>query len=169
MKKAVFLVLVSVMLLAITLPVSAAPKAKVDICHLNGKGNYNLINVSENAKDAHLDHGDALPGSDVPGMEGYIFDDYCSVVEAPNPYAKSGCFVAGDPIFHVITDGTSPQLLGALTATYSDNECKNHSGQPTSAKAFIWEGGQVDALAVCSSAGGTAVYAQLEPNLWACF
>ncbi len=37
---------------------SLARAAKVDVCHLNGDGEYITINISENAFQAHLDHGD---------------------------------------------------------------------------------------------------------------
>jgi len=59
----------------------AAPAEKVDVCHVDGQGNYNIINISENAYQQHLDHGDqdvnedgscgALPGPTVtPGYSG---------------------------------------------------------------------------------------------------
>ncbi len=36
---------------------------KVDICHYTGDGDWHIINVSENAVDAHFaNHGDAFPG-----------------------------------------------------------------------------------------------------------
>jgi hypothetical protein len=62
--------------------VFAAPPEKVDICHREGNGSYHKINVSKNAEDAHLAHGDAHPGDPVPGMEGYEFDEDCNVVQA---------------------------------------------------------------------------------------
>lgn len=51
----------------------------VEICHLTGNGSYNLIEVDENAVDAHLEHGDVYPngrgrcpdgddGGDTPGV-----------------------------------------------------------------------------------------------------
>lgn len=55
--------------------------SKVDICHRTGNGSYRLINVSGNAKKAHLRHGDALPGDPVPGQEDQIFGDDCEIVE----------------------------------------------------------------------------------------
>ena len=41
----------------------AAPKAKVDICHVTGNGNSHLISVSANAIPAHEAHGDGYLGS----------------------------------------------------------------------------------------------------------
>ncbi len=36
-----------------------AKPARVDICHLTGNGEYIVIEVSENAADAHMRHGDS--------------------------------------------------------------------------------------------------------------
>ena len=56
---------------------AGAPAPKVDVCHINGNGVYNLINVSDNAVPAHLAHGDGLPG-------GVVGDKYfgadCSLI-----------------------------------------------------------------------------------------
>ena len=41
---------------------SLARAAKVDVCHLNANGEYIVINISENAYQAHLDHGDIMYG-----------------------------------------------------------------------------------------------------------
>jgi hypothetical protein len=56
---------------------------KVDVCHRTGNGSYRPINVSRNALDAHLRHGDAQPGDAVPDQEGMVFGDDCSVEAAP--------------------------------------------------------------------------------------
>ena len=43
----------------------AAKKApKVDVCHATGNGGWNLININGNALNAHLNHGDVLPGTE---------------------------------------------------------------------------------------------------------
>lgn len=57
-----------------------APAPKVDVCHRTGDGEFHLINISGNALDAHLAHGDALaePGP-VPGMPTFEFDESCVV------------------------------------------------------------------------------------------
>lgn len=71
-----------VMLVPVT-SVIGAPAPKVDVCHLDDDGGYILINISENAFDSHVAHGDASPDDWVPGMEGYIFADDCSLVSVP--------------------------------------------------------------------------------------
>jgi len=62
----------------------AAPAPKVDVCHIDDTGAYIKINISENAFDAHIAHGDASPGDAVPDMAGYEFDDECNAVELWN-------------------------------------------------------------------------------------
>lgn len=50
--------------IAVGAPASALDSGgsvKVDVCHVDDEGMYNLINVSEKAVPAHLGHGDALP------------------------------------------------------------------------------------------------------------
>ncbi len=37
-----------------------SPAPKVDVCHRTGNGDFHLINISSNALNAHLGHGDAL-------------------------------------------------------------------------------------------------------------
>jgi hypothetical protein len=57
---------------------SAAPAPKVDVCHYDADaGTFHKINISENAFQKHLDHGDAAPGEAVPTMPGYVFTDSC--------------------------------------------------------------------------------------------
>jgi hypothetical protein len=50
---------------------------RVDVCHLNGTGEYNKITVADAAFETHLAHGDGEIGGDVPGLDGYIFDENC--------------------------------------------------------------------------------------------
>ncbi len=68
MKKLIALpiILTTVALLAPAIAFAQAPKGKAEkanVCHITGNGTYRLINVSKNAVPAHLEHGDALPGS----------------------------------------------------------------------------------------------------------
>lgn len=56
---------------------AGAPAPKVDVCHINGNGVYNLINVSGNAVPAHLAHGDAFPGDIVGGK---VLGPDCSLI-----------------------------------------------------------------------------------------
>ena len=71
------------LLLILTASVTfAAPAPKVDVCHYDAEyGIYKLINISENAFPAHLDHGDASPGDLVPGMPNKMFGADCSLLD----------------------------------------------------------------------------------------
>ena len=53
----------------------AGGSSKVDLCHANGAGSYNIINVSSSAQAAHLAHGDALPGSWYEDLDGDGYGD----------------------------------------------------------------------------------------------
>jgi hypothetical protein len=64
-------------------------QTRVDVCHVDGKGEYSKITVSEASYDSHVAHGDGAIGSDVPGMEGYKFNEECQPVVAECP-----CFSA---------------------------------------------------------------------------
>jgi hypothetical protein len=68
---------------------TAAPAEKVDVCHLEGTGDYHLISISDNAYPSHVDHGDAMIGEPVPGVEGKKFDEDCNVVDA-GPVVEPG-------------------------------------------------------------------------------
>lgn len=73
--------------LLFVVPVSAKsdkakePAPKFDICHFDGNDSYHIINVSENAIPAHMEHGDILTGAasePVSDMdEGYYYTDTC--------------------------------------------------------------------------------------------
>jgi hypothetical protein len=82
MKKALYISLVLLIALAVPLGTAiAGPAPKVDVCHLDrDSGTYILINISQNAFQAHADHGDGSPGDAVLGMVGMEFAEDCSVV-----------------------------------------------------------------------------------------
>jgi hypothetical protein len=79
-KKLKFSMIVMVVSLVLMLGFSlavAGPAPKVDVCHNDGSGVYVKINISENAFQAHVEHGDESPNQYVPGMSGWAFDDNC--------------------------------------------------------------------------------------------
>lgn len=61
---------------------SAAPPPKTVVCHGTGDGSFHPISVSAKAVQAHLNHGDALPGEAVPGTEDGVFGfgDSCTPI-----------------------------------------------------------------------------------------
>lgn len=78
MRRLLVLILVVGVVTAVTVAAGAVPLGKRDVCHLDAdSGLYQKINISENAFEAHVAHGDAAPLEDVPGMPGYGFDENC--------------------------------------------------------------------------------------------
>jgi hypothetical protein len=70
----------------------------VPVCHYDADtGTYTSIAVSGNGKavDAHLAHGDALPGDPVPTMPGNTFDDGC--VPVPDEVILAVAYTDQDP------------------------------------------------------------------------
>ena len=63
---------------------ATAQTRKVDVCHHDELG-YSKINISRNALQAHISHGDAEPQSPVPNQAGYEFDENCQLtLSQPN-------------------------------------------------------------------------------------
>jgi hypothetical protein len=58
--------LLAAMLVATMLPAFADPLPKVSVCHLSEEGTYEQIEVSGNALDTHLAHGDFLVTLETP-------------------------------------------------------------------------------------------------------
>lgn len=82
MKKYLGFIIILALLLALV-PVAGVSAAvtKVDVCHFDkDAGIYFLINISDNAFDSHVSHGDAAPYDDVPGVPGMKFAGDCSLV-----------------------------------------------------------------------------------------
>jgi hypothetical protein len=90
-----------------SVPANAAPAEKVDVCHLEGTGLYHLINISDNAYDAHVAHGDARPLEPVPGMAHCRFDENC----VPTPVFTL-TYMSADK---VLSWGTAASVVGDAT------------------------------------------------------
>lgn len=87
---------------------STAASPKVDVCHQEGNGSFQLITVAYQAVQAHLGHGDALPGEPVPGNPGARFDPTCAQVAAsqcPCDFSLAGLAAVG-------IDGSADEQLG---------------------------------------------------------
>ena len=126
-------------LLAITGFAAAAPSAKVDVCHLEGNGSYHLININGNALSAHLNHGDGQPGDPVPGLDGKVFAEDCSVIDAapdniydsipavyPGSFPSLGYEATSADEFgdHISFDGTS-RSLDSVEVSLTNWACEN--------------------------------------------
>ena len=80
-RSTIVLIVALLMMFGVVAAAGAAPAPKVDVCHqTSGAPGYILINVSDNAFDAHIAHGDAAPGEAVPGRPGSYFGADCSVM-----------------------------------------------------------------------------------------
>ena len=84
-------------LLGITLTAGAAGPAaagdKVEVCHVEGNGSYHVVEVNENALDAHLNHGDHLPFEVYADADGDGFGDpdaSSEECEVPEGYVVNG-------------------------------------------------------------------------------
>lgn len=56
------------------------PAPKVDVCHYSSDDDgFHLINVSSNALEAHIAHGDVQPGDAVPEMENHEYGADCEI------------------------------------------------------------------------------------------
>lgn len=58
----------------------ASAAGKVDVCHLNDTGGFQLITVSANSLQSHLAHGDGQPNGGVPNQPIQIFGASCQVI-----------------------------------------------------------------------------------------
>ncbi len=154
--------------LAITAPAAGAGKEpRVTVCHVHGDG-YRPLTVNGNAVGGHEGHGDGVPGGEVPGAPGSVFDDDCVPVVA-DPLARAGCFLSAT--IYVKTDGTNPQLGVGGQPTYTDPDC-TVEGSPISdlVLAFLWSEDQADADADCAAIGGASTFdLSGHPDLFACF
>ena len=66
-------------------------QAKVQVCHRQGEGGWNLITVGLPGVAAHKAHGDAEPGEAVPGSgDTQVFGPSCEVLPDLITYTFSG-------------------------------------------------------------------------------
>ena len=83
-------VLVGFVSLGVMAPGAAEARPdKVGICHEKGNGSYHLIDVSKEALQAHLRHGDSLPGQVFPDDPSLVFGPDCTP-QQPAPVVEPG-------------------------------------------------------------------------------
>jgi hypothetical protein len=121
MNRRLLLAVVSVVLIAMTTApgmAGADPAGKTDVCHYDADtGLYHLINISENALRAHLNHGDSQPGDeyiDELGM-GWRFLDDCTL--------DHWWWMNYGPMY------LSPQTVQALGGAYDNPSVQNAINQ----------------------------------------
>jgi hypothetical protein len=72
-------------------PLRQSRVQRVDICHfIRDLGTYVKLQVAEPALLAHIRQGGGVPGGEVPGREGYTFDQNCQPVSI-SPFATFTC------------------------------------------------------------------------------
>lgn len=65
--------------------------ARVEVCHDTGGPNgFTLISIAASAVEAHLNHGDAVPGQQVPAQPGMSFDAQCRPIASREVTTVSG-------------------------------------------------------------------------------
>jgi len=92
---------------------------KVDVCHLNGSGEYHTITINANALEAHLAHGDyegectdCDPAScffcDANYLDYFDFDEPC---DEEYPYPWLGDFYCQGEIHDGVTEGCDGEVI----------------------------------------------------------
>lgn len=104
------------------------PAPKINICHKEGgTGTFHLINVSENAKPAHMAHGDGLPGGLVPGTEDKKFSDECTIGDVEKEWTLletiivPANFATATVSSHTLANGEEYKLVADGTWENSNN------------------------------------------------
>lgn len=113
-------------MLVVLLPagVASAGTTKVAVCHLDEYGVFHLINISEMAFPAHVEHGDASPGDWVPGQPGMKFADDCSLISIPKTSYLETMYVVGTQALkstsaNILTSGQQYELKASGTYRFA--------------------------------------------------
>jgi len=100
-------------------------QARVDVCHVNGQGDYIKITIAEAAYATHVAHGDANVGDEVPDQSGFVFDGDCQPVEQGFSFAvgsDGGVFsTAGGTVTLDIPEGAVVGDIELTVLQKSDN------------------------------------------------
>jgi hypothetical protein len=123
-----------------------APPQKVAMCHGNGEGETELISVSVHAALGHAMHGDGVPGTEVSGQDGYVYDDDCSPVSAG---VAAGCY---DSIsfYDLKFNGKSATVDNSYFFKSLDGSCTGIAGTPMT---LVEAPDQDSAVPSCKAAG----------------
>jgi hypothetical protein len=80
MKRLLILVVAITTLMTVMIGSASAGASKTDVCHYDADADaYHLINISDNAIDKHIEHGDVAPDTYEIGDASYLDED-CSLV-----------------------------------------------------------------------------------------
>ena len=92
-----------------------ARQPKVEVCHLDDEGAYELIEIAAPALDGHLGHGDGQVGDPVQGQDGFEFDEACQPVASV--VTVDACYTSGE----FQADLTIDLSTGEITSTDACN------------------------------------------------
>ena len=112
--KAIPILLVLIMLTVAT-GVFAEGQPKTGVCHLDEYGNYQLINIADPAVQAHLAHGDVMPGTGG-------FDATCEPIQQPYP---AGCFLYAGSFYVYLNGGSAVEDITNAKG-FSDETCATY-------------------------------------------
>jgi hypothetical protein len=134
MKKIAFSTIALLVLGMLVSGIAFAQATKVNVCHVTGNGGFQLLSISTRALEAHIGHGDFMPGETIPAGDPYpglylstvtpvtIFGDDCSVasvlrIDKTQNFAVGGwagwsCLETGYP--KVVAGGVTPEDAGVM-------------------------------------------------------
>lgn len=124
---------------------------KVAMCHVTGNGNARLLEISVHAARGHTRHGDAVPGGQVSGDAGLVYDEDC------NPVSKglaAGCF-DGAFFFDLDYNGDSSSADNSVFHTSFDGSCGGESSSPVT---LVEAADSATAAAACEVLGARGDY-----------
>lgn len=107
---------------------------KVDVCHVTGNGSYHLINISTNAVQAHLNHGDGYPGLAVPSDDGTeFFNTDCTIITVTYStanYYPNASFNSGAAGLRIKGHQGTDVYLGVSNLGVPGNRIEANAGNP---------------------------------------
>lgn len=165
-----------------------AREAGVAVCHLGDAGAYRLQIVNRHAIAGHRSHGDALPGEQVPGMQGYKFDANCSPVRVvftnltgqwTGTYSWNcgGTLTGSTPIAFSLNDPGTGRITGTASYLGGSSSLAPYESyrilQPVLRADGTWYGGQMDAngmyVRLTTSTDASFTYNQFDGQIGADF
>ncbi|MDH3753076.1 MAG: hypothetical protein OEU32_04305 [Acidimicrobiia bacterium] len=125
-------------------------KTKVELCHVNGEGVAKLVSIAPTAVDAHEGHGDGVPGGAVAGMDGYEFDETCTLVQADPGGVPAGCYDNNSGVFDLMFSGEASVVGNVVFVGSTDGTC---SGEPGMVRTLVEADDAAGAGDICIALG----------------
>jgi hypothetical protein len=143
---------------------------KVSMCHVNGEGETTLISVSARSAFGHAMHGDGMPGTEISGQDGYVYDDDCSPVSTG---LAAGCY---DSIsfYDLEFNGKSATVGNSYFVNSVDGSCSGIAGTPMTLVEAPDKDGAVPSCKAAGAPSNTALslakfgFSTLPETAWLC-